>query len=117
MTIFSFMSPKRTFKVIKCSLSDFFDNNVLKLSASLAFSTIFSLPGLLIIVIWVSNLFYRREVVEGTLYGQIAKFVGKDAAASIQATMQNSLTTGHTRLATIIGLASLVVGATGVFGE
>ena len=111
------MSPKRTWKVIKCSFADFFNNNVLKLSASLAFSTIFSLPGLLIIIIWISNLFYRREVVEGSLYGQIAKFVGKDAAASIQNTMQNSLFSGNTHFATIIGLVSLIIGATSVFGE
>ena len=84
MIIFPFMAPKRTWKIIKCSFADFFANNVLKLSASLAFSTIFSLPGLLIIIIWISDLFYRREVVEGSLYGQIAKFVGKDTAASIQ---------------------------------
>jgi|SRR5438477_1978756 len=117
MTIVKFMSPKRTWKVIKCSFADFFNNNVLKLSASLAFSTIFSLPGLLIIIIWISNLFYRREVVEGSLYGQIAKFVGKDAAASIQNTMQNSLFSGNSHFATIIGLVSLIIGATSVFGE
>ena len=111
------MSPKRTWKIIKCASSDFIDNNVLKLSASLAFSTIFSLPGLLIIIIWLSNIFYRREVVEGSLYGQIAKFVGKDAAASIQGIMQKSLYSGHSHFATIIGLASLIIGATGVFGE
>lgn len=117
MAIFHFMSPKRTWKVIKCASSDFVANNVLKLSASLAFSTIFSLPGLLIIIIWISDLFYRREVVEGTLYKQISKFVGKDAAASIESTMQNSLSLGANHWATIVGIASLVIGATGVFGE
>ncbi|HEY0433408.1 MAG TPA: YihY/virulence factor BrkB family protein [Chitinophagaceae bacterium] len=111
------MAPKRTWKVIKCTVSDFGNKNVLKLSASLAFSTIFSLPGLLIIVIWVSNLFYRKEVVEGTLYGEIAKFVGQDTAASIQTTMRNSLVTSHSHFATMVGLASLIIGATGVFGE
>ena len=117
MIIFPFMSPKRTWKVIKCSLADFFANNVLKLSASLAFSTIFSLPGLLIIIIWISDLFYRRDVVEGSLYGQIAKFVGKDAAESIQSTMENSLTGTNNHFATIVGLVSLIIGATSVFGE
>src|SRR6266496_966275 len=112
-----FMSPKRTWKIIKCSFADFFNNNVLKLSASLAFSTIFSLPGLLIITIWFSNIFYRREVVEGSLYGQMAKFVGQDAAASIQQTMRNALISGNTHLATIIGFAALIIGATSVFGE
>src|SRR5215470_14619566 len=99
MTIFPFMSPKRTWKVIKRSVVDFFANNVLKLSASLAFSTIFSLPGLLIIIIWISDLFYRRAVVEGSLYNQIAKFVGKDAAASIQDTMEYSFSSGHNHFA------------------
>jgi len=112
-----FMSPKRTWKIIKCSFADFFNNNVLKLSASLAFSTIFSLPGLLIITIWFSNIFYRREVVEGSLYGQMAKFIGQDAAASIQQTMRNALISGNTHLATIIGFAALIIGATSVFGE
>jgi membrane protein len=117
MIVFPFMAPKKTWKVIKCSFADFFSNNVLKLSAALAFSTIFSLPGLLIIMIWFSNLFYRREVVEGSLYGQMAKFIGKDAAASIQNTMQNSLFSGNSHFATIIGLVSLIIGATSVFGE
>ena len=111
------MAPKRTWKIIKSSVADFFANNVLKLSASLAFSTIFSLPGLLIIIIWFSNIFYRREVVEGSLYGQMAKFIGHDAAASIQQTMRNSLLAGNTRFATLVGFAALIIGATSVFGE
>lgn len=117
MTIFPIMGPKSTWKVIKRSFADFFANNVLKLSASLAFSTIFSLPGLLIIIIWLSNIFYRREVVEGSLYGQMAKFIGKDAAASIQETMRNSLSSGGSHFATIVGFVALVIGATSVFGE
>lgn len=117
MTIFPFMAPGRIWKIIKRSFSDFFANNVLKLSSSLAFSTIFSLPGLLIIIIWISNIFYQRAVVEGSLYGQMAKFIGKDAAASIQHTMSNSLVTGHSHFATIAGFVALIIGATSVFGE
>jgi membrane protein len=117
MIIFPFMSPRRTWKIIKRSFADFFANNVLKLSASLAFSTIFSLPGLLIIIIWFSDLFYRRAVVEGSLFGQMAKFIGQDAAASIQQTMQNSMFAGSSHFATIVGLVSLIIGATSVFGE
>jgi membrane protein len=111
------MSVKRIWKVIKRSFADFFANNVLKLSAALAFSTIFSLPGLLIIIIWFSNIFYRREVVEGSLYGQMAKFIGQDAAASIQETMRNSLVAGNSHFATIVGFVALLIGATSVFGE
>ena len=58
--------------------------NVLKLSGALAFFTIFSLPGLLIIIIWFSDIFYTRAVVEETVYNQIAAFVGHSAAIDIQ---------------------------------
>jgi membrane protein len=117
MNFFPFMAPKRTWNIIRRSFADFFANNVLKLSAALAFSTIFSLPGLLIIVIWFSNLFYRREVVEGSLYDQIGKFIGKDAALSVQEAMKNSVQAGGSHLATIVGFAALIIGATSVFGE
>jgi len=111
------MTPRRIWKVIKCSVSDFFANNVLKLSSALAFSTIFSLPGLLIIIIWISNIFYRREVVEGSLYGEMAKFIGKDAAEGIQRTMTDTVVAGHTQFATIVGFVALFIGATSAFGE
>lgn len=111
------MTPKGTWKIIKRSFAGFFGNNVLKLSASLAFSTIFSLPGLLIIIIWLSDIFYRSQVVEGTLYNQLAKFIGQDAAKGVQQTMQNSLFSGSSHFATIAGFASLLIGATSVFGE
>jgi len=111
------MAPRRIWKIIKCSVNDFFANNVLKLSSSLAFSTVFSLPGLLIIIIWISDFFYRREVVEGSLYGEMAKFIGKDAAAGIQRTMSNAVVAGHNHFATIVGFAALIIGATSVFGE
>lgn len=117
MTIFPFMSPKKLWRIIRRSFSDFVDDNVLKLSSSLAFSTIFSLPGLLIIIIWLATIFYGREVIEGTIYKQIEGFVGSAAAHNIQETMQANMFAGSSKLATIIGFASLIIGATAVFGE
>jgi membrane protein len=117
MTIFPFMAPRKLWNIIKRSFSDVVEDNVLKLSSSLAFSTVFALPGLLIIIIWISNAFYKREVVEGTLYKQMGSFIGNDAALSIQETMQTSLRQGNTGFATTVGLISLILGATAVFGE
>jgi len=117
MTIFPFMAPKRLWSILKRSVIDFIDDNVLKLSSSLAFSTIFSLPGLLIIIIWFATIFYGREIIEGTIYKQIEGFVGLGAAKSIQEAMQATMHSGSSKLATIIGLTSLIIGATAVFGE
>ena len=74
------MAVKTIWNSIKYAFNEFFERNILKLSAALAYYTIFSMPGLIIIIIWVSDIFYGHEAVEGKVYGQIANLVGSDAA-------------------------------------
>jgi membrane protein len=111
------MWVKNTWNSIKQAFVDFFENRILKLSAALAYYTVFSFPGLIIIVVWVSDIFYGQEAVEGTIYNQIAGLVGKDAALQIQETIRNATLSTDTKFATIAGLVTLVIGATSVFGE
>jgi len=106
-----------TWKIIKQSFADFFSERVMKLSAALSYYTLFSLPGLIIIILWISDIFYGKAAVEGTVYGQIADFVGKDAALQIQETIRNATLSSDNKIATIVGFITLVIGATGVFGE
>jgi membrane protein len=106
-----------TWAIIKKSFSDFFDNRVLKLSAALAYYTIFSLPAMLIIIISISELFYGREAIEGTLYEQIAGLVGNDAAVQIQQTIKAAALSQGSYFATIVGVITLLIGATSVFSE
>lgn len=103
--------------IIRQSFSDFIDNKVLKLSAALAFYTVFSLPAMLIIIISVSDIFYGREAIEGTLYNQISGFVGADAAIQIQHTIRNAALSHDSKFATIVGFITLLIGATSVFSE
>ena len=111
------MSFKDAWCITRKTFSGFIDSNVLKLSGALAFFTIFSLPGLLIIVIWFSDIFYGREVVEGAVDKQVEGVVGHDAAISIQDAIRNSTASAGSQFATIIGLIALIGGATSVFGE
>lgn len=111
------MSIKDAWCIVKRTFSAFVGSNVLKLSGALAYFTVFSLPGLLIIIIWFSDLFYGREVVEGTVYRQIEGFVGHTAAIDIQDTIRNASSSAGGQFATIVGLAALIIGATSVFGE
>ncbi len=110
-------SFKTLWSVTKQSFVDFTENKVLKLSAALAFYTIFSLPAMLIIIISISDIFYGREAVEGTLYHQIADFVGRDAAIQIQETIRNSALSHNNKFAMMVGLLTLLIGATSVFTE
>lgn len=111
------MSPLHAWQITRNSLRDFFSFNVLKLSASLAYFTVFSLPGLLIIIIWISDLFYGHDLVEGSVYRQIEGFVGHAAAVQIQDTIRNATSGYGSSTATLVGAIALVIGATSVFGE
>lgn len=103
--------------MIKQSGSDFIDNRVLKLSAALAYYTIFAFPGLIIMVIWVSDLFYGQQAIEGTIYGQISGLVGKSAALQIQDTIKNATLYYQSGFARIIGSVTLIFAATSIFSE
>lgn len=108
---------KNSWSITKQSFSDFIDNKVFKLSAALAFYTIFSLPAMLIIIISVSDIFYGREAIEGTLHQEIAGFVGAEAALQIQETIRGAALSNRSSFATIVGLVTLLIGATSVFSE
>ena len=110
-------ATKNIWTIIRQSFSDFIDNKVLKLSAALAFYTVFSLPAMLIIVIAVSDIFYGKEAVEGSLYRQISNLVGSPAALQIQETIRVVATSSDSRISTIIGIITLLIGATSVFTE
>lgn len=111
------MTFRKAWCIIRDSFVDFFQSRVLKLSAALAYYTVFSLPGLIIIVIWVSDIFWGEQAVEGTVYGQIAGLVGQDAALQIQTTIRNATLSPESSFATVIGLGTLILGATSIFSE
>jgi membrane protein len=108
---------KELWPILKKSFNAFLDDKVLKLSAALAYYTVFSLAPLLLMVISFTSLFYGRDAVEGKIYGELANFVGSDTAAQLQHIIQNAAIIGKGKLAAIIGSAALLLGATGIFGE
>ena len=111
------MNFPRAWTILKQSVEEIFSNKILKLSAALAYYTIFSLPGLIIMIIWVSDIFWGHQAVEGRVYHQIAGLVGSDAATQIQETIKKATLFPDKGLSTMVGLATLIFGATSVFAE
>lgn len=115
------MSKKITLKglweVLKESGKGFSDDKITKLSASLAYYTVFSMGPLLIVIIFLASFFFGREAVEGNIYDQIKGFVGRDAAAQLQQIIKNASVSGKGLTSAIIGIATLLVGATTMFAE
>ena len=84
-------------------------------SAVLAYYAIFSLPGLLVIIINVSGYFFGKQAVTRQITEQVQGVTGSDTAAFIQNVIANAGDTGGSLFSSILGIATLLFGATGVF--
>ena len=87
------------------------------MSAALAYYTIFSIAPILIIIISLCDIFYGRAAIEGSIYGHLKTFVGSEAALQIEQIIRNATTSNRVTWASVVGVISLLVAATGVFGE
>lgn len=108
---------KRNGKLFVASFNAFLDDKALKMSASLAYYTVFSMAPLLIMLISLASIFYGKEAIQGKVFSEINGLVGNEAAFQIQQTIQKISLSGGSTWAVIVGLVTLFIGATGVFIE
>ena len=108
---------KSFFKMLWQTVIDFIDDNVLRMSAALAYYTVFSLGPILILVISLIETIYGTDAIEGKIYGQIASIVGHEAALQIQNIIARTAIEGKSYFATVLSIFILVFTATTVFGE
>lgn len=85
-----------------------------RLGASLAFYTLLSLAPLLLIAVFIGGFVFGDQAVEGRLLEQISGLIGSQGAAGVQAFLSGAHHTRHGTLATVIGLVSLLFGASAV---
>ncbi|RNL55549.1 YihY/virulence factor BrkB family protein [Pedobacter jejuensis] len=111
------VSIKGIWEVLKASFTGFTTHKVTKLSASLAYYTVFSMAPLLVVIISLCGIFLGREAAEGQVYGQLAGFLGKDTALELQEIIKGAYLNGKSTVAFTIGLITLLIGATTVFGD
>ncbi|MEP7322336.1 MAG: YihY/virulence factor BrkB family protein, partial [Saprospiraceae bacterium] len=107
---------KEFFEILKESAIGFNRHKVLKLSASLAYFTIFSLGPMMLVIIFFSDLFWGRQAIEGTIYNHLSGFVGDQAALQIQEIIKNASITGN-NLMTVVSFILLLIAATTLFTE
>lgn len=115
------MKRKKSFKgfweILKNSFSGFGQDNVTKLSGSLAYYTVFSMGPLLVVIISLCGIFLGREAAEGSIFTQLSGFVGHDTALQLQEMIKNASVSGKGHIAAVIGIITLLIGATTVFGD
>ena len=84
-------------------------------SASMAYNAIFSLPGLLIIIIWIAGHFFGEEAVSGEIRRQLQGIMGYDGAKSIQDIIKSAMIDKENFWMKALGVGTLVFGATSLF--
>ena len=102
-------------KIIKDTFQGFMDDNVMRLSASLAYATLFSIIPLLSLLVTIGvllNVDFTHQ-----LYAQLEPIVGSKVIDALQAIMENAETTESFSFATIISVGVMIFGATTVFAE
>ena len=109
------LNPGAAWLLFKEAGSAWLADNAPSLGAALAYYTIFSLAPVLIVVIAVAGLAFGRQAAEGEILQQIQALVGPAGAAMIQTIIQRADRPALGIIASALGLATVLVGASGAF--
>src|SRR6185437_8820895 len=111
------MRLKGLLNLFRDAFTEWNDDRATRLGAAVAYYTIFSLAPLLVVVIAVAGRVLGEKAVQGDIVGQIGGLVGENAAEMIQTMIADAARPRAGLVATVIGVATLLIGTTGLFGE
>lgn len=101
--------------LLKTTFKEWNKKDPFRQSAVIAYYAIFSLPGLMVLIVTIVGYFFSKDVVTKNIINQITSTFGSTIAEQTQAVLLNSGQTKQTIIGSIIGIAILLVGASGVF--
>ena len=111
------MSAKTLFQILKTTFASWNRHEAPRLGAALAFYTILSLSPLVIIVLALAGLIFSRSTAQAHILSQVQGMIGPDGGKAVESMLANAQRPAAGILGTIIGLLSLLFGASGVFTE
>jgi membrane protein len=111
------MRAGEAWALTKDSVNAFVEDGALSRGAAIAFYAVTSLGPVLLIIVAVAGLVYGREAATGALMDRLSGLMGSQSAAFLQTAIQGAGHYGAGVIATIVGVVSLVLTASGVFGE
>jgi len=107
----------RILQLLKDTFASWSEDNVLRLSAALAYYAIFSVAPLLVIAVGIAGLILGPDAARGHLEFELRKTMGPLAAESIQSMVQSAAQPAKSAWATVVGFVMLFIGASGVFAQ
>src|SRR5256885_7330103 len=115
--LFAEREMKKYLGLFKQTISEFSGDKVPRLGAALAYYTIFSLAPLLLIVIAIAGIVFGHDAAQNKIFEQLHSVLGTTTAAGVQEMVRNAAKPKSGAVATILGIVTLLLGASGVFGQ
>src|SRR5262249_37962748 len=103
--------------LVRDAAIEFWNDKGPRLGAALAFYIALSLSPPLLVVIPIAGAGFGEDAARGEVAHQIQDLVGQDGAKAIQSMLASEHSTGTGILWTIVGITTLVIGASGVFAQ
>lgn len=97
------------------TFAEFWEDEPFEMSAALSFYTLLSLSPLLLVVVGVAGLVFGEDVVRGRILDEVQALVGEQGARTIRMVIDRTGLAAGGWLSTLVGLATLLFGATTVF--
>ena len=110
------MDVGKPWRVLREAAADWMEDNAARMGAALAFYSILSLAPLLMIALGLAGMIFDEADARSRLVAQMSELVGKEGGEAIQPMLESGSKASGT-LTTIIGIVTLLFGASGVFGE
>jgi membrane protein len=106
-------------KLLKLTAEEWLNDKAPQLGAALAYYTVFSLAPLILLLLAVIGVVFRNDPAGAwsKVTEQMSYFLDKSAIQVVQDIARTAAAPGKSTLATIIGIALALFGASGVFGQ
>src|SRR3981081_2669890 len=99
------------------SIRVWLSHDAASMGAALLFYTLFSIAPVLLVATWIAGRLLDKDAVRQYVLAQMQGLMGEAGAAAVSSLLAGSAHIGSGMVATTVGVTSLLIGATSVFGE
>jgi membrane protein len=111
------MTPREIWELTKQTVIAFIEDGALSKGAAIAFYAVTAIGPVLLFIVAIVGLIYGEDAARGALLDRLRGIMGEQAASFLQSAIKSAGSHGAGIIATMVGIVSLFLTATGVFGE
>jgi membrane protein len=103
--------------LVRDAVAEFLHASPFQLAAAVSFFTLLSLSPLVLVVVGVAGLVWSKEAVRAELLARVEQLIGPAGAETVGTVLANTLDPGRGALSIVVGLVTILIGATTAFAQ